>query len=946
MDRFADLQKHLQKHTQAEIRFDSTTRHLYSTDASIYQVPPLGVVIPRTAEDLQSTLQIALEQKIPIIPRGGGTSLSGQSIGAGLIIDCSKYLQRIQFGELDSQGRPTEMVVQPGVVLDDLNRAAGKYQMQFGPEVATANRATLGGMIGNNSAGSRSIVYGRTIDHVLGLKMMFADGTFQQIGKLPAVAERNKNFQKILTGHETAIRAVFPKIQRRVSGYNLVDCLPDNSLLPLLVGSEGTLGFTLEARLRLIPKPKQRGLIVPQFSSMRAALDALSLCLESKPSAVELMDALLIQLAKKQRGLADSFQVVTGDPAALLIVELVGDDGAEVADRSEKLEQRLRSVPGLTDVASVLQNEEREKLWNARRSAVPLLYSIPGKRKPITFVEDTAVSPEVLPQFADDFREILKRHGTDGAFYGHASVGCLHIRPLLDIQRNEDLNRMTAIMEDITSLVRSYKGSLSGEHGDGLVRSSWNRKMFGDEVYGAFQQVKDLFDPGNLFNPGKIVNGPPMTENLRYAKAEKIELITVKTQFDYSKQEGFFNSVELCNGSGVCRKTQNGTMCPSYRATRDEKDTPRGRANALRHVMVDQQPISERWVHEVMDLCLSCKACKTECPSNVDVAKMKAEHQAAYYAIHSRPRSHYAARYVDTLNKLGSLLPSLSNWLGSFSFTRRIAGFHADRPLPRFARRSFFSWFRRRKTPLKPKNGKSIVLFADCLTSYTEPGIGRSTVQILELLGYTVELSSVKCCGRAKISKGFLAEAKAAVRAGAQALATQAATAEAIIGWEPSCVVALQDEWTELLVSPETKAIAAKTWLIDDWLAVHLKELLPHWPAAAEKKSVVLHGHCHQKAMLGTAGPVQVLKAIPGCEVKLLDTGCCGMAGMFGYEKEHYELSKQIAELSVLPQLRDNPQATVIADGTSCRHQISDLSQRPSMHLVEWVASNLNLDSK
>ncbi|MCE9529670.1 MAG: FAD-binding oxidoreductase, partial [Planctomycetes bacterium] len=640
----------LRRHIAGEVRFDPTSCRLYSTDASIYQIAPLGVVIPKTPDDLTAIVQIAAETETPLVPRGGGTSLSGQSIGPGIVVDCSKYLNNI--GPIDVSAR--KVTVQPGVVLDQFNRALAVHGLQFGPDVSTASRATLGGMIGNNSAGSRSIVYGKTIDHVLSIKSILADGSTATFGSCTPTewkrkAERStlegrihRDSQRITEQNDAEIVKRFPHILRRVSGYNLLDFLetglrkPDTgqSLVPLLVGSEGTLAVIAEAEVNLVQRPKSRGLLVPHFDSLAAALDVLDLCLTLNPSAVELMDTMLIDLARTQRSLKGVMAAIHGRPAALLMVEFSGDSAAEVSARVHDLERRLQGKPGITALVPALEPSLRDPLWNMRRAAVPLLLGIPGERKPVAFVEDCAVNPARLPEFARLFREILRAHGTDGAFYGHASVGCLHIRPLLNLKDVQDVRRMRAISEDVTDLVLEFGGSLSGEHGDGLARGEWNKKMFGPTVYEAFRQIKRLFDPRNLLNPGKVVDSPAMTENLRYGPGYDPQ--PVATVLDYSNQEGFFHSIELCNGSGVCRKTQGGAMCPSFRATRDERDSTRGRANALRMTLSpsgdeNREPLAERWLMEVMDLCLSCKACKAECPSNVDVAKLTAEFQHAYY---------------------------------------------------------------------------------------------------------------------------------------------------------------------------------------------------------------------------------------------------------------------------------------------------------------------------
>lgn len=979
---------YLRKHIAGEVRFDGTSRRLYSTDASIYQIEPLGVVLPRSLDDLVAVVQICSEMRVPLTARGGGTSLSGQSIGPGVIVDCSKYLNAI--GPIDVTARTVR--VQPGVVLDQLNRALASHGLLFGPDVATASRATLGGMIGNNSAGARSIVYGKTVDHVKMLRCVLSDGSlttleshspeqWRRFAEQPTFeGSLYRTLQQLVRRHASEIAARFPHLIRRVSGYNLAAYLdapasasnaPGNgttawqiygarSLVPLLVGSEGTLAVVAEAELNLLPKPPHRGLLVPHFRSLRAALDALAVCLEFQPSAVELMDTMLIDLARGQRALAEAMAAIVGRPAALLMVEFSGEDRLEIADRIERLTRRLAGVEGVLATVPALEPALREPLWNLRSGAMPLLYGMPGDRKPVTFCEDAAVRPDRLPEFALRFRETLQRHGTDGAFYGHASVGCLHIRPLLNLKDPADVARMRRIMEDVTDLVLEFGGSLSGEHGDGLLRSEWNRKMYGDTIYQAFREIKRAFDPENLFNPGRIVDAPAMTENLRYPPG--YAPLDPPTVFDYSKQQGFFRSIELCNGAGVCRKTQGGTMCPSYRATFDEKDSTRGRANALRLALSGQaigpnnrlqlprcadreQPLramGERWLADVMDLCLACKACKTECPSNVDLAKLKAEFLHARYLRRLRPLGHYLVAYVHRWNRWAAPLAPLLNWSARQPWVRwlleAVGGIDRRRSLPRWHRQHFRRWFdRRRPRPIAGERGR-VILLEDCFTTYHEPHIGVAAVQVLEAAGYRVERADLLCCGRALISKGFLREARALVQSQLSRLLPRLADATPILGLEPSCLLTLVDEWPELVPGASAQRVAAAAELLEAWLARQSAEQGLTLPLRPWPQRVLFHGHCHQRALVGVRGSVAALRLIPNLEVIPLDAGCCGMAGSFGFEREHFDLSERIANLQLLPALRAEPNALVAATGTSCRHQIHDFAQRRAQHPVELLA--------
>ncbi|HEY7315627.1 MAG TPA: FAD-linked oxidase C-terminal domain-containing protein [Gemmataceae bacterium] len=964
MTSFTELQRdslahHLRKHLAGEVRFDATSRRLYSTDASIYQMEPLGVVIPKNVEDIVATVQIAAEAQVPITARGGGTSLSGQSIGPGVVLDCSKYLNAI----LDIDPAAHVARVQPGVVLDALNGVAEEHDLQFGPDVATASRANLGGMIGNNSAGARSLVYGKTIDHVRRLGVVLADGSRASFGPVRPADWERRAAQRSLEGEiYQQVRAVvrderdeierrFPRILRRVSGYNL-DILSAGlnegrqpvGLHQLIVGSEGTLAVVTEAELGMVPRPKARGLLVPQFATFAAALDALAACLELQPSAVEVMDHLLLELTAQNLALKDTMKAIQGRPQAVLMVEFSSDDPAEVADRVERLRRRLEGVNGLTAAVPAIDPSLREPLWDLRRAAMPLLYGMTGDRKPVTFIEDTAVAPRHLPEFAARFRALLQSHGTDGAFYGHASVGCLHIRPVLNLKDSGDVARMRRITADVTDLVLEYGGSLSGEHGDGLARSEWNEKMFGPAVYNAFCRVKQAFDPKQLLNPGRIVHAPPMTANLRYGP--QYNPIEPATAFDYTRQEGFLRSVELCNGNGACRKMQGGTMCPSYRATRDEKDSTRGRANALRLALAGQQPLSHnREVYEVFDLCLMCKGCKAECPSNVDVAKHKAEFLQFYYQDRQRPLGHWLMANIHRWNRLGAPFAPLLNFVQKRGVVRwmleKTAGIDRRRSLPPLYRHHFRRWFARHQPDAAAGTRGRVLLLDDCFTTFNEPAIGRAAVRVLERAGYAVELAGLVCCGRPMISKGFLNPTRSLIQEQAADLARRLADGTPLLGLEPSCLLTLADEWTELLRGPLTKSIAAACYLADDWLARQIQAGQCELTLNPRPEKCVLHGHCHQKALRGAGGTAAALRLVPQLDVTVLDTGCCGMAGSFGFEREHFDLSVRIANLALLPALERAADAIVAAPGTSCRHQIKDLAKRHARHPLEVLEEQL-----
>jgi FAD/FMN-containing dehydrogenase/Fe-S oxidoreductase len=965
---FADLRREvlarqLRKQLRGEVRFDRTSRRLYSTDASIYQIEPLGVVLPRTVEDIVLTVQLAGEMRIPITARGGGTSLSGQSIGPGIVIDCSKYLNRIL--DVDVAGHSAR--VQPGMILEQLNRALAPQGLQFGPEVSTANRANLGGMIGNNSAGARSIVYGMTCDHLRRLSAVLSDGTQTEFTSLslPEWERRaaTASFEgslyakvaRVILDIPDEIQRRFPAIPRRVSGYNL-DRLaraltggngaPLVGLQHLIAGSEGTLAIVTEADLNLVDRPKARGLLVPHFSSLGAALDILADCLELQPSAVELIDKMLIDLARANRTYREMMSAVVGRPAALLMVEFTSNNEREVLDRIERLTRKLRGAMGLTALVPALNPAARDPLWNLRTAAAALLYALPGEGKPIAFVEDAAVAPQKLPEFAGRFKELLHHHGTDGSFYGHASVGCLHIRPVLNLKDPADVDRMRQITDDVTSLVLEFGGALSGEHGDGLARSEWNRKMFGPKVYEAFRKIKGAFDPNSVLNPGKIVDAPAMTENLRYGPGYKP--FEPETLFDYSQDDGFVRSVELCNGSGVCRKLQGGNMCPSFRATREEQHSTRARANILRLALTSPQPLKSlrsQATHDVLDLCLMCKACKSECPSHVDLAKLKAEFLQIYYADRPRPLGHQLLARIHQVNRLGSRFAASVNWLQKRASARwlleKATGIDRRRSLPRLHGRHFRRWFARHVPAASAGSRGRVILLDDCFNTFQDPAIGQAAVRVLERAGYKIDLADLTCCCRPMISKGFLAESRSLIQSQATALSRRLDDDTPILGLEPSCVLTLVDEWPELLPGPATKRIARAAELAESWLAAEVNAGRCKLPLEPRMEKCLLHGHCHQKAVCGTGGTVAALQLIPRIAIEILDAGCCGMAGSFGYEKEHYDLSVAIANLELLPALAAQPDALVVAPGTSCRHQIHDLAHRKALHPLELIERTL-----
>jgi FAD/FMN-containing dehydrogenase/Fe-S oxidoreductase len=968
------LEEELHERISGEVRFDEMTRGLYSTDASIYQISPVGVVLPRSKADVQAAVEIAARHRVPILPRGSGTSLSGQTVGAALVIDFSKFMNRIL--DFDPQRRLVR--VQPGVVLDQLNAALAPRGLQFGPDVATSSRANLGGMIGNNSAGSRSVRQGKVIDHVRELTTLLSDGSEMVCGPCSEQLLQKKQsqpdregeiygrFPGIVAENRREILARYPRILRRVSGYNLDAFIPEIyegspiapiaaqldrewpdrrefNLARLIVGAEGTLGTVTEALLHVVPLPKERGVVCLQFRTIDAALESVTKILECQPSAVELLDRNIVELSRTNLKYKKSLAFVEGAPEALLIVEFSADDAIQVADGMQLLEQKLRGQAGLEKFLPARDAHERDQIWNCRKAGAPLLLSIPGARKPIAFVEDTAVDPSKLPAFTRRFRKILDRHGITGAYYGHASVGCLHIRPMIDTKAASDLHILKAVSDEVAALVQEFGGAMTGEHGDGLARSYHNLKLFGPKLFAAFGEVKRLFDPAGLMNPGKVTDTPSPIESLRYgtsypgARVPTFQDFSREEQFAGAPGQGFLAGAEMCNGSGVCRKTATGTMCPSFMATHDEEHSTRGRANALRLALTGQLPpgsLTSQRMWEVMDLCLMCKGCKAECPSNVDVAKLKVEFLAHYYSQHRPSPGTVLMAHVAWLNRLGSALAPLSNVLanlpGAGPLAEWLTGIDHRRSLPRFVRRNFQKWFDSHQPPPQAGRAGRVVLLDDCLTSYCEPEINQAAVQLLERAGFAVERAGLWCCGRPFISKGLIEKGKSLARRNVGRLVEFVDQGIPILGAEPSCLLTLVDEYPDLFPSEATARVKANSFLVDGWLADQIADGRAHLEFERLDSAALVHGHCQQKALVGTAGTKRALELIPGLAVREVDSGCCGMAGSFGYD--HYDISQMIGNRALFPAIREHTGGPFIAPGFSCRHQISDGTGQTAIH--------------
>jgi FAD/FMN-containing dehydrogenase/Fe-S oxidoreductase len=950
-----DLERDLRRVVRGSVRFDPASLLLYSTDASMYQVEPIGVVTPRDADDVIAAFDVARRQKVALLPRGGGTSLTGQTVNRALVLDFSQHMN----GVLEVNAEELWARVQPGLVQDELNHAIRDLGLLFGPDTSTSNRATLGGMLGNNSGGSHSIAYGLTVEHVLELDALLADGTRVRFGtvtpaeleakmRLPGAEGRIYREVAAIRGeYAEEIRKRYPKHWRRVAGYNLNELVKDGPLnmARVVVGSEGTLLTVLEAKVRLVRRPKKTALDVIHYASIQEALESSQSILETGPYAVELTDKLILDLARNNIEQRARAAFVQGDPGAILIVEYAAESDGEVQSKVEALEAR-RAREGFGYAAHLAWDvAEQQSIWKLRKAGLGLLLGMKGDKKPIAFVEDTCVEPRHLKEFVPRFADIFAKHDTTGAYYGHCSVGCLHIRPVIDLKTPRGLEQVKAIADEITDLVLEFGGTISSEHGDGRARSPFLERMYGPTLMQAFRRLKTAFDPDHRMNPGNIVDSPGILENLRYGLAYKTW--EPKTLLDFSAQGGFAASVEMCNGVGVCRKKLEGTMCPSYMATRDEEHSTRGRANALRAVLSGRLPAAEftgRRLYEVMDLCLECKGCKAECPSNVDMAKLKYEFLYHYYKANGLPLRNRMFGRVAQLSALGARTPRLANAINALPPVRwlleKTVGLDRRRPLPALAPETFEAWFRRRTAPAAAPRGE-VVLFHDTFVTYNTPEIGQAAVRLLEGAGYRVVLVERKCCGRPLISKGMLDEAREHAAWNVARLAPYARRGVAIVGLEPSCLLTLRDESVDLLRTDDARVVAEQSLLLEQFLMAERERGLTLRFAAGHGRTALLHGHCHQKAMVGTAPTVAVLKWA-GYAVTEIDSGCCGMAGSFGFEREHYDLSVALGNRRLAPAVKAaDPHTVVVAPGISCRQQIEHLAGRRAKHPAEALADAL-----
>jgi FAD/FMN-containing dehydrogenase/Fe-S oxidoreductase len=956
---YFEIEAELKKRIDGDVRFDRYSRLLYSTDASIYQIEPIGVVVPRHKGDVQAVIEVANRLNVSVLARGGGTSLAGQTVGHSIVLDFSKYMKNV----FEVNKEELWCRVQPGFVQDELNAHVRPMGLQFGPDTSTANRATIGGMIGNNSAGAHSLTYGKTLDHVIELTVLLSDGSEVVLKDLSADAVESKSRADTLEGrvyreigrlaqqHKNEILARYPKIMRRVSGYNLDEFIKPQpfNLSRMVVGSEGTLATVVEAKMRLVPKPKWTAMDVIHFYSDQEALECSQVVLQTAPYAMESTDKMILSLARGNIEQSRKLGFVQGNPDSLLMVEFAGETEEQVKAQVYKLEElRKREKIGYAATLA-FKPEEVKAIWGLRKAGLGLLLGTKGDKKPIAFVEDAAVEPAKLPEFIKRFREIISSHDAVAGYYGHCSVGCMHIRPLINLKEQSEMHKMVSIANEICDLVLEFNGAMSGEHGDGLARSHFNAKLFGPAIYDAFLQVKRAFDPKNLMNPGKIVDSPAMTESLKISPQYKTW--EPQTTLDFAEQGGFARAVEMCSGMGECRKKLDGTMCPSYMGTLDEEHSTRGRANALRSVLSGKVPKEEftgKRLYEVMDLCLECKACKAECPSNVDMAKIKYEFLDHYHRANGLPLRNRIFGGIETLNRIGSRLAPLSNWVANSSLNRWLmelfAGVDRRRPLPQFASETFEDWFRNRKAEGDGSKGE-VVLFHDTFNNYNTPNVAIAATRFLERSGYGVLLIDKRCCGRPMISKGMLGQAKENASWNVDKLAPYAENGIPIVGLEPSCLLTLRDEYPEFLRTDAAKKVAANSFLLEEFVQREQAAGRLSINGGGKGRKVVLHGHCHQKALVGTAPTVAMLKAA-GFEVSEVDSGCCGMAGSFGFEKEHYDLSLTIGNRRLGPAVKAaGADVEIVAPGISCRQQIDHLSGRKAKHPAELLWEVLSNES-
>lgn len=966
----------LKKNFTGELYYDNSSRHnalrmSYATDASVYQEKPLAVAIPETLQDIKQLILFAGQHQLTLIPRAAGTSLAGQVVGNGIVVDISKYFTSI----LEVNKEAKWVRVEPGVIRDDLNLHLKQYGLMFGPETSTANRAMIGGMIGNNSCGLHSIIWGAARENLIEIKGFLSDGSevvFKDLDKEQFEAKCNlqnlegdiyRSIKTLLSNAENreAIETGFPKksIHRRNTGYALDALLKMFSfengskfnLCKLMAGSEGTLCFISEAKLKLLDlPPKQKCIVALHTKTINEALRANIIALQHQCSASELVDSIILEYTKTNIDQSKNRFFVEGDPRAILMVEFFGDTKEQIDGKAHKFIAALKEKE-LGYAYPVLYGIDTDRAWDLRKAGLGLLRNEPGDVQPVNLIEDCAVDAEDLPSYIDELEALLHKHNTKYSMYAHAAAGELHVEPMINLKTTEGKKLFRTILQETSAIVKKYNGSLSGEHGDGRLRGEFIAYMMGERNYELFRQLKNSFDPHCVFNKGKIVDTPPMNEFLRYEQDG--QKTPVETVFDFSGQEGILHLSEKCSGSGDCRRTHlaGGTMCPSYMATRSERDTTRARANMLRHFFTQKtygidRGVTEEEVKEVLDLCLSCKGCKSECPSSVDVGKMKAEFTQAYYDKHKASfRANLIANFSSQM-KLASALPSAYNLVFKTPVLRRmvnrVVGFHPDRTMPLLEKTTLRKWYNehRKQAPGAQKENGTVYLFCDEFTNYNDVKIGQKAILLLESLGYNVLIPEHLESGRTYLSKGFVRKAKEIAIKNVQLLKNIITSATPLIGIEPSAILTLRDEYLELVpkeLLASAKEIASRSFLFEEWFAGEVnKGKIKEDSFALKAQEVYIHGHCYHKSLSSTNFIKQSLGIVPGYKISEIPSGCCGMAGAFGYEKEHYDVSMKIGNLVLFPAVQNtNADSIVAASGTSCRHQIKDGTGRKAKHTAE-----------
>jgi FAD/FMN-containing dehydrogenase/Fe-S oxidoreductase len=964
---------------KGKIYTDEVIRTLYATDASVYREIPLAVAYPADDEDIKTLIFFAREHEVSLIPRTAGTSLAGQVVGNGIVVDVSQTFTKI----IEVNEKERWVRVESGVVRDELNMFLAAHGFFFGPETSTSNRAMIGGMVGNNSSGANSLIYGSTRDNVLEVKGFLSDGSevvFRGLSNEDFLLKCNedddslekriyRHIQVVLSDKKVRdnILREFPRpsIKRRNTGYAL-DVLAlsasfekegsDFNLARLIAGSEGTLMFLTEIKLRCSVLPsKHKALVCVHFNSVEEALLANLIALKHRPSACELMDDFILNCTKNSPGQNKNRFFIKGDPNALLVVEFSFDSLEEIGETADLLINELK-MAGMGYHFPLVTGDDIKRVWSLRKAALGVLFTTPGDAKPVAVIEDTSVAVVDLPAYVADFKEILKRLNLKAVFYGHASSGELHLRPLIDLKTEKGHQLFREIADATAILVKKYNGSLSGEHGDGRLRGEYIKFMVGSENYALFQELKEIWDPNHIFNPGKIVDSPPMDTQLRYWPG--IETPDIETVFDFSREQGYIRAAEFCNGSGDCRKTHlsGGTMCPSYMDTRDEKHTTRARANILREYLRKpyvKNRFNHHEIYEVMDLCLSCKACKSECPSGVDVTKLKAEFLQHYYEAGGVPFRTRMIANISKLNRLASVVPGIYNFIVSHSFTsgflKRFLGFASQRSMPLLAPVTLKKWFNKHIRISKGSISfrKKVFLFNDEFTNYNDTEIGKKAVRLLEKLGYDVAIPDHIESGRTYLSKGLLKKARKIAIQNVQKLKDLISEETPLVGVEPSAILTFRDEYIDLVpgeLKAAARGLAKHTLLFEEFIVREMeKGNISSGSFGATLKKIKLHGHCHQKALASQESTVRMLSLPKNYEVEVIPSGCCGMAGSFGYERAHFEVSMKIGELVLFPAVLNKTKETIVAaPGTSCRHQIKDGTGEKALHPVEILYDALN----